>query len=156
MSAPPVPHRIAAGAIVEHEGRLLMVRHVRAGRYDFWVAPGGGVQGEESLQAAAEREVLEESGLRVQVTGLRYIEELCSPEWRQVKFWFGAELLGGTLAATHPAAVAEHITEAAWLTRDELAGRTVFPPVLQQRYWQDRIGAWPAPIHLPLRPMDFW
>ncbi|SUX29680.1 NUDIX hydrolase [Chromobacterium vaccinii] len=32
-------HRIAAGVIVEHEDRILMVRHCKPGAYDFWVAP---------------------------------------------------------------------------------------------------------------------
>lgn len=45
-------HRISAGAIVESDGRLLLVRHYRPGRYDFWVAPGGGVKGDESLAAS--------------------------------------------------------------------------------------------------------
>lgn len=50
-------HRIAAGAIVEHDGRLVLVRHIRTGRYDFWVAPGGGVYSAETLNDAVVREV---------------------------------------------------------------------------------------------------
>jgi ADP-ribose pyrophosphatase YjhB (NUDIX family) len=57
--------RLSAGVIVEHNDRILLVRHVRPGIYDFWVAPGGGVQGTETLSAAAEREACEESGLTV-------------------------------------------------------------------------------------------
>lgn len=58
-------HRISAGARVENNGRLLLVRHRKQAAYDFWVAPGGGVQGAESLLAAAEREIREETGLVV-------------------------------------------------------------------------------------------
>ena len=59
-------HRISAGAIVEDAaGQILLVRHVLPGKYDFWVAPGGGVQGREELAAAAIREVREETGLHV-------------------------------------------------------------------------------------------
>jgi N-acetylneuraminate synthase len=50
------------------------VRSVRPGRYDFWVAPGGGVEGLESLEDAARREAHEETGLDVTPERLLYIE----------------------------------------------------------------------------------
>jgi len=40
-------HRISVGVIVEQAERLLLVRHLKPGAYDFWVPPGGGVQGTE-------------------------------------------------------------------------------------------------------------
>ncbi len=42
-------HRIAAGALVEHEGKFLLVRHHSPGVFDFWVAPGGGADRVRSL-----------------------------------------------------------------------------------------------------------
>lgn len=84
MTQPLQRHRISAGAIVEHEGRLLMVRHVVPGKYDFWVAPGGGVKGSESYEEAAAREVWEETGLTVRVGALLYIEDLVC---RAARWW---------------------------------------------------------------------
>lgn len=75
-------HRISAGAIVEREERLLLVHHKKAGHYDFWVSPGGGVKGEESLHEAAIREVREETGLNISTSRLLYIEEFFNPECR--------------------------------------------------------------------------
>jgi 8-oxo-dGTP diphosphatase len=152
---PPV-HRISAGAIVESDGRLLLVRHHRPGRYDFWVAPGGGVKGDESLEAAAAREVREETGLEVLVSKLLYIEEFADPDRRYVKFWFAADLAGGTIDTTHQDAAAEYIVQAAWLTPLELDELTVFPPVLTGRYWSDRSAGFPDTVRLPLRQMEFW
>ena len=149
-------HRISAGAIVEHDGRLLLVRHQRADKYDFWVAPGGGVKGDESLEATAEREAKEESGLEIRASKLIYIEELINPECRHVKFWFNASVLGGSLDVRHPDTVAEFIVQAAWLSPAELEDKTVFPPVLSGRYWQDRAAGFTAPVNLPLRQMEFW
>lgn len=151
-----VDHRIAVGAIVEDEGRVLLVRHFRPGRYDFWVAPGGAVQGSEELAAAVVREVREECGLAVEPGRVAYIEELFNPDMRQVKFWFTARLLGGVLSTLAAEAQSEHIVEAAWLSREELRGRTVFPPVLAASYWQDRDSGFSAPVHLGLRRMGFW
>lgn len=41
-----------------------MVRHVHGGR-DYWTLPGGGIKLFEKSERAAEREVLEETGLSV-------------------------------------------------------------------------------------------
>jgi 8-oxo-dGTP diphosphatase len=149
-------YRISAGAIVEHEGRLLMVRHVRPGRYDFWVAPGGGVEGDERLEEAAAREVREETGLEVEVGRLLYIEDLVSPDCRYVKFWFAAQLLGGAFDLSHPQARAEHVADAAWLSPQDLAGKPVFPELLSDRYAADRAAGFPGIVRLPLRRMEFW
>ena len=149
-------HRLAAGAIVEDRGRILLVRHVRPGRYDFWVSPGGGVHGHESLREAAAREVLEETGLLVTRNTLAYLEELANPEIRQCKFWFLAEVNEGHLSVAAPEARSEHIVEAAWLTRAEMEGKTIFPPVVRERFWQDKVRGFGAPIHLELRHMEFW
>ena len=149
-------HRISAGAIVEDGERILLVRHQRAGRYDFWVCPGGGVQGEEELASAAIREVREESGLQVRISKLIYVEELLSPEQRHVKFWFAAQFVSGVLTTAHPEATAEHIVQASWLSRSEFEGKTVFPPVLLHQYWQDRERSFPSVVHLPLQRMEFW
>ena len=149
-------HRISAGAIVEEEGRILLVRHRRPQRYDFWVAPGGGVKEAEELRVAAVREVREESGLEIEPLELVYIEELVDPETRHCKFWFTARLLGGTLSTRHPEATAEYIIDAAWLSRSEMEGKVVFPPVLAEQYWSDKNRGFSGPIHLGLRPMEFW
>ena len=149
-------HRISAGAIVERDGRLLMVRHVVPGKYDFWVAPGGGVKGDESYEEAAAREVLEETGLKVSIGSMLYVEDLINPECRFVKFWFTARYLSGSLSTSHPEATAEHIKEAAWLRPEELQGKVVFPEALVQRFARDRQLGFPAPIRLPLRTMEFW
>jgi 8-oxo-dGTP diphosphatase len=149
-------HRISAGAIVESDGRILLVRHCRPGRYDFWVCPGGGVQDDEELADAAVREVREECGLEVRVSKLLYVEELINPECRHVKFWFAGERVAGALNTTQREALAEHIVQAAWLSLPELQGKRVFPPVLEGRYWQDRDRGFPQPVQLPLRRMEFW
>jgi 8-oxo-dGTP diphosphatase len=148
-------HRISAGVIVERNGRVLAVRHRRPGIYDFWVAPGGGVEGDESLAAAAAREVREECGIEVRIGRMVYVEELFNPECRHVKFWFTGEFVAGQPGVDSRAA-AEHIVEAAWLSRPEMEGKTIFPPVLSGQYWQDRERGFPGVVHLPLRHMEVW
>lgn len=149
-------HRISAGALVEQGDRLLFVRHRREGRYDFWVCPGGGVKDLESLEQAAARETLEETGLEIAVGRLAYIEEFASPESRHVKFWFLATPVRGTLDTRHPEAIQEHIVDAAWFTLAQLPGLEVFPSFLASRWPADREAGFAAPVRLPLREMRFW
>ena len=149
-------HRIAAGVIVEHEGRILLVRHCKAGAYDFWVAPGGGAQGHEDLLATARREVFEESGLHVEPQQLAYVEEFASPQTRECKLWFIGRVIGGSLGSASAEAAREHIVEAAWLGRSEFAGRTVFPPMLHGAYWQDKQSGFALPRYVGLREMAFY
>jgi len=55
--------RVAVGAIVFRDGRVLLVRRGQPPAEGLWAIPGGSVELGESLQAAAEREIHEETGL---------------------------------------------------------------------------------------------
>lgn len=58
----------AVGAVVQDEsGRLLLVLRGREPSAGVWSIPGGKVEPGESLEAAVRREVLEETGLVVEV-----------------------------------------------------------------------------------------
>ena len=149
-------HRIAAGVIVEEEGRILLVRHTKPGAYDFWVAPGGGAEGTEDLIATASREALEECGLHVEPLLLAYIEEFSNPHTRECKVWFTGRVVGGTINTSRVEATREHITEAAWLSRSEFEGKTVFPPMLHHDYWQDKKNGFALPRYVGLRAMEFY
>lgn len=65
--------RRACGAVI-YEDKILMVRHVHHGR-DYWTLPGGGINWLESPAQAAEREILEETGLSVSVKRRLFISK---------------------------------------------------------------------------------
>jgi 8-oxo-dGTP diphosphatase len=57
--------RAAVGAVVIKEGKVLLVKRSYSPQKDKWAIPGGSVNLGETLQEAAEREVMEETGLTI-------------------------------------------------------------------------------------------
>jgi 8-oxo-dGTP diphosphatase len=55
--------RVGVGAVVLREGRILLVRRGAPPAQGLWAIPGGGLRLGETLQAGAEREILEETGI---------------------------------------------------------------------------------------------
>lgn len=62
--APSEP-RVGVGAVLVHEGRVLLVRRGKQPLRGRWVVPGGTVELGESLEQALVREIEEETGLVV-------------------------------------------------------------------------------------------
>jgi ADP-ribose pyrophosphatase len=61
----PDAPRVAVGAVVIHQKKVLLVLRGQPPAEGKWAIPGGSVKLGETLQAAAERETFEETGLRV-------------------------------------------------------------------------------------------
>jgi len=61
----PEQPRVAVGAIVFHDGKVLLVRRGKAPSNGLWAIPGGSVELGETLQQAAEREIKEETGILI-------------------------------------------------------------------------------------------
>jgi ADP-ribose pyrophosphatase YjhB (NUDIX family) len=59
---PPRPV-VAVGVLLLHEGSVLLVQRARPPQVGRWTVPGGKVELGESLEAAALRELVEETGL---------------------------------------------------------------------------------------------
>jgi 8-oxo-(d)GTP phosphatase len=106
----------AAGGVVRRrvDGHVLTVL-VHRPRYDDWTLPKGKLREGESFEAAALREVLEETGLKCRIDAelptLRYTDQDGRP--KIVRYWSMEALDGGDL---HPT---EEVDEARWLTLAE-------------------------------------
>lgn len=62
--------RVASGAIVRQNGKLLLLRRGIEPAYGKWVFPGGFVDAGETLEGAAIRESMEEAGIEVSIEAL--------------------------------------------------------------------------------------
>jgi ADP-ribose pyrophosphatase len=75
--------RIAVGAVVIKDNKILLVQRKHPPHQDEWVIPGGKVKWGESLQYAAEREILEETGIRIKAQESIYTFELIHRDEQQ-------------------------------------------------------------------------
>jgi len=111
---------VAVGAIVlDASGRVLLIQRGRPPAQGKWTLPGGRVELGESLTAAVEREVREETGLAVTCGALVEVVERITQEgdtvWHYVILDYLATATGAsTLARGDDAA------DARWFTIDEL------------------------------------
>jgi ADP-ribose pyrophosphatase YjhB (NUDIX family) len=62
--------KLVAAAIFELDGGILLTKRAINPGYGKWTFPGGFVERGERAEAAAEREVLEETGLEVRASGI--------------------------------------------------------------------------------------
>ena len=62
--------KLVAGAIFELDGGIVLIQRDIEPGYGKWTFPGGFVERGERAEAAAEREVLEETGLEIEVNDI--------------------------------------------------------------------------------------
>ena len=117
---PDLP-RVAVGAVVVRSGRALLVRRGKAPAKGLWAIPGGGVRLGETLQQAAEREILEETGLTVRAGAPLFTFESIrrDPDGR-VRFHYVIVDLAAEYVAGDPAP-ADDATDARWFSWAEAA-----------------------------------
>lgn len=98
---------VAASAVVTDDARRILLQRRRDN--DLWALPGGGMDMGDSLPGAAVREVKEETGLDVEITGLvgtytdpRHVIAYSDGEVRrQFNVCFRARVTGGALAISN-------------------------------------------------------
>ncbi|WP_166177902.1 NUDIX hydrolase [Rubrobacter tropicus] len=66
----PTLRRASRVVLLDESDRVLLVRFEYGGR-KWWATPGGGLEGEETHEDAARREIEEETGLRLEILGPR-------------------------------------------------------------------------------------
>jgi 8-oxo-dGTP diphosphatase len=110
--------KVATGVIFSYDGGILLVQRAINPSYGKWVFPGGYVDRGETLEAAALREVLEESGLSVRLT--RLLGAYSFPSNQVILVAYAGEVTGGSLQ-TDDESLSVHAFPPADIPWDQLA-----------------------------------
>ena len=121
----------AGGVVFDAAGRLLLVRRARPPAAGAWSVPGGRCEPGEPPEAACVREIAEETGLTVRVTGWAGRVERAAPGGgTYVIDDYACALVGGALRAGDDAA------DARWFDPGQLAALPLVPGLLDAlREW---------------------
>ena len=159
MAGQPVEgkrHRIRAAAIVVEGDSILLVQHQHndiSGGQSWWVPPGGGVEGDESLFECARRETLEETGLSVELNRIAYIREFVEPGYHHCEVFLVADSYSGTVVTgrnpgTGVFDVDHMIKDVRFVRRDDMAGMTIYPEEIKTSLWDDLVSGFPETRYL--------
>ncbi len=111
---------VGVGAVVIKEGRVLLVRRGGPPGRGLWAIPGGLVELGETLQAAAEREIEEETGLRIKAGRPVYtFDSIHRDENGRIRFHYvivdlAAEYISGEVRP------GDDVAEAGWFAFPEI------------------------------------
>jgi len=148
----------AAAALVLHDGKLLLVRRAHDPWRGCWCAPSGFCNGDEHPIDCAERETLEEAGIRVRVVGHlgHWISEYelapdaaAEPIHCAVTYYHAVPVDDAS-----PTADRVETSEAGWFAPDELPDALSPPEEAPHIYaaWRDAVAAGRTHTPLPDRP----
>lgn len=112
--------RVAVGAVLFDNDRVLLVKRSNDPAKGMWAVPGGKIQPGETMQQALVREIKEETGLVIEVGDIVYVFDVIKHnEKNKITFHyviidFLCDLTSGELRAGDDA------QEARWISRREL------------------------------------
>ncbi|PKR54278.1 NUDIX hydrolase [Thalassospira marina] len=125
---------IGVGAVVWHDGRVLLIRRGKPPRAGEWSLPGGAQELGETVQQTVQREVLEETGIRI--TNIEFLEivDLIMPGGANGKPRYHYTLLDFSADANSETTIpipGDDASEAIWADADTLGDYNLWPVTRQ-------------------------
>ena len=107
--------KVVTGGILEKDGKFLLVQENQKICKGKWNIPAGGLNENESLIESAKREIFEETGCKVEVTGILEIANEILEGINVVSFFFDTKIIDENLNAD-----GNEITNVKWFTYEEI------------------------------------
>ena len=140
MSQPRRIRRAARVILLDGEDRVLMFRFTPDFMDPFWVLPGGECDSGESWDDAARRELLEETGQRLETEAIGLVREydFVTPEGEEVRaiehFYLARTQSTRIDTSGHTELERAMMREHRWYRREELGQ-------IGENYWPDDLAA---------------
>ncbi len=116
-----------------YEGRILLCKRGIEPRYGYWTIPAGFMENDETLEAGAAREAVEEARVEVEIGSLLLLANVTSA--RQVHVFFRSRMLTPN-SASHT-----RVSRCGWSTRARFPGTELAFPSTEyalRRFVEDR------------------
>lgn len=128
--------KVAAGALVQRDGLVALVRRSVMPRVGYWALPAGYMEYDERPEEAAAREVHEETGLHVAITGILDVYPTVGYSSRGIIVVYWADWLDGEIRPGDDA------RDARWFGREALPDRIAFESTKSAlERWQAQVAA---------------
>jgi 8-oxo-dGTP diphosphatase len=139
----PLTPLIGVGAVVVHQSRVLLVRRGREPLKGHWTLPGGLLEVGESIAEGVAREVLEETGLTVEIVELVELLDRIHREEGRVRYHYViadylCRVTGGQLQAASDADEARWVERAEWNSHSALKLDPITVRVIEKGWQQAR------------------
>lgn len=150
IDVPAGARPVARVLIRDHDQRLLLLQGTNGVRL-FWLAPGGGVEPGETFEAAAQREVLEETGFEIElgpwIWTRHHIFEMRGQHYNQFERFYLASFVRDVGRPHQPDA---YVVAHRWWTPEEIATSTeMFAPRRLATLWPEIVAG-----RIPTAPFD--
>jgi ADP-ribose pyrophosphatase len=117
----PESPRVGVGALVIHEGKVLLVRRGVSPSKGLWAVPGGSLELGESLAVCAERETLEETGVVIRGEEPIYVFDYQERDQDgRVRYHYVIVDVYGRYVSGEPAG-GDDAAEARWTAKEEIS-----------------------------------
>ena len=133
---------------MERDGALLLARHEKPDWKPYWVLPGGRLEPGETIPECAERELLEETGLKGRFAGVLYVSEFMAEDRHTVDVTVRVEAPKGEAQLGSDPEVEEGseptLRELRWVQSAELEEIKLLPGWIREKLLEDAARRWPA------------
>lgn len=126
--------KVIVGGLIEKQGKFLLVQEAKEKCRGKWNIPAGGIEENETVLEGAKREVFEETGYKIELTGLLPIINRNIENTDVLIFTFTTKILNENLTFN-----TDEILDVKWLSFEEIVNKK---EELRDEYILDTIKAY--------------